>query len=1061
MKKLLLLLTMLIAFASVSFAQRTVTGTITDAKGESLVGASVIVKGTTVGTVTDLDGKFSLSVPANTTSVVVSFAGYESKEIALSESNVVTASLADALLGEIIVTGQSAGTDRRKIAADIQSISSKNLPPSATSIDQALVGKIAGAQISSVNGTPGAKTSILLRGVNSVNSGTNPMILVDGLELGVTDLNTIDNSSIGRVEVAQGAASTSLYGAQGANGVIQLFTKQGKEGFRVDFETGYTTSKSLNIGNLHKATTHGFNTNANNEVVDSKGNLLAIDPATGLYPQSLIFDNLNPLTQTNKPYDHNLKYIDHFALFFVEAPTLNNALSFSGAQKGFDFFFNVSNQFAKSNLLDNGDYNRSNVTLNLGIEVLKGLKFRSITRGAYTKSTINDGGGNNTIYAAFNTRPFVDYVNLFLPDGTRPAFIGGSTGVNGTNPFFINEYSHTNKQKIDLFQTFNLNYQPTSWLELDAKYGIDYRNETNLAVYDRQTENANVASTGYTTSNYSSGDQGETNNQQISASLNHFIAGATVRWGIGNLIRATTYGAFDYRNRVFKNYSTYGLNLPVYTPITAKQTGEQHVATDYTEPFVTYGYVFDQGLDFGDFAGVHGGFRSDYSSAFGQGSTPFTFPHANGYLRLSELGFWKNSSLKNSIEEFKLRAAYGQAGNQPRPFDRYAILNTPNVGASVGFALPDKLSNANLQVEISTETEIGADIGIKLGKGNWFNALTFQPTYWKRTTDNAIGTSTGIPSSGVASVLDNNLGLESHGFQLVTKLQVADTKNLSWNFAANFGAQSSSVTKVAGGSIILTSAVGSTGYIIEPGTKIGQLFGFLGIHDVNAVDKDGVPFIADANKSKYEVASNGWVVNSTTKQPFYSAKQYSFGDPNPTFIMNFINSISFGNGKAFTLNFQVDWVQGSHLYNQTKEWMYRDGIHSDYETPITINGQTGAWSAFYRGEYAVASRNGTKNYFYEDASFVRLRNIELSVDVAKLFDIKFTKSLIVSFSGRNLLTLTKYTGMDPEVNSSNVYGGTYGPNGSGGGYSSAWDRGTDHNTMPNLRQYTFGLRVGF
>ena len=520
-----------------------------------------------------------------------------------------------------------------------------------------------------------------------------------------------------------------------------------------------------------------------------------------------------------------------------------------------------------------------------------------------------------------------------------------------------------------------------------------------------------------------------------------------MRWGIGNLIKATSYGAFDYRNRVTKVYSAYGLNLPIYTPATTKQTSEQHVASDFTTPFVTFGYLFDQKFDFGEFAGVSGGFRTDYSSAFGAGSTPFTFPHANAYLRLSELSFWKNANLGKTFEEFKIRAAYGQAGIQPRPFDRYQTLNTPSIGGAVGFTLPDQLSNPNLNVEVSTESEIGADIAIRLGKGSWFNNITLQPTYWKRATDNGIGSSDFIPSSGVGSIVDNKLGLEAHGFQLVTRLQVAETKNFSWNFTANFGTQTSTVTKVAGAPIILTSSVGSTGYIIEPGTKIGQLFGYMGIHDVNAIDPNGKPYIADANKSLYEVASNGWVVKTSSKAPFFSPNKYSFGDPNPTFIMNFINGFKY---KGVSLDFQIDWVQGTHLYNQTKEWMYRDGIHADYEKPITIGGQTGAWSAFYRGVYAEVSRNGTKNYFYEDASFVRLRNIELAFDLAKLFDVKFTKNLVVSLSGRNLLTFTKYTGLDPEVNSSAVYND-----------SSAWDRGTDHNTMPNLRQYTFGLRIGF
>ena len=127
--------------------------------------------------------------------------------------------------------------------------------------------------------------------------------------------------------------------------------------------------------------------------------------------------------------------------------------------------------------------------------------------------------------------------------------------------------------------------------------------------------------------------------------------------------------------------------------------------------------------------------------------------------------------------------------------------------------------------------------------------------------------------------------------------------------------------------------------------------------------------------------------------------------------------------------------------------MYRDGIHADYENPITIGGQTGAWTAFYRGVYTARGNNGTKDYFYEDASFLRLRNISAGIDLAKAFNMKTFRKLQLVVSGRNLVTFTKYTGFDPEVSS--------------GANGSAWDRGTDHNTMPNVRSYQVSLNIGF
>jgi hypothetical protein len=161
--------------------------------------------------------------------------------------------------------------------------------------------------------------------------------------------------------------------------------------------------------------------------------------------------------------------------------------------------------------------------------------------------------------------------------------------------------------------------------------------------------------------------------------------------------------------------------------------------------------------------------------------------------------------------------------------------------------------------------------------------------------------------------------------------------------------------------------------------------------------------------------------------------------------MSFINDITISNWLTFS--FQIDVVSGNHLYNQTKEWMYRDGIHADYTKSFSIDGQEGAWTAFYRGVYAAVQRNGTKSYFYEDASFARLRNVAVAVDFAKVTKLPLLRKLQLVLSGRNLVTITKYTGMDPEIGS--------------GTTNSAWDRGTDHNTMPNFKAYQATLNFGF
>ena len=292
----------------------------------------------------------------------------------------------------------------------------------------------------------------------------------------------------------------------------------------------------------------------------------------------------------------------------------------------------------------------------------------------------------------------------------------------------------------------------------------------------------------------------------------------------------------------------------------------------------------------------------------------------------------------------------------------------------------------------------------------------------------------------------------SHGIEASLNLNVLSQKNFNWDFTTNFSKQTSKIASVIGSEVVVTSAAGSSNYVLRAGEKIGQLYGFLILKSLDQLNPTtGLPFIAKADQVNYEVASNGYVVNKTTKRPFNSPKQYAFGDPNPKFNMSFINNFSYKN--FLSLNMQWDWVYGSHLYNQTKSWMYRDGISSDYANPISITNptsgqvETQAFTAFYRGIYQAGANNGTKDYFYENSSFLRLRNISVALDFAKAFKINGFQRLQLVLSGRNLVTKTKYTGFDPEVSS--------------GSSNSAFDRGVDHNTIPNTKAYSVGLNIGF
>jgi TonB-linked SusC/RagA family outer membrane protein len=1050
---------------------RTITGTVVaQDDGLPVPGVSVGVKGTSIGTQTSADGKYSLPVPSGATTLSFSFIGYSTAEMPIAGSTVnVRLITLNRQLTEVVVTGSGVATSKAKLGISVESVSSRNLPQAPTaSIDQALVGKIPGAQISSVDGTPGARTNIVLRGINTIQRGTSPMILVDGVESGATDISLLDLSNVDHIEVVQGAASSTIYGAQGANGVIQIFTKKGQQGKpQINVSSSVAASSIINSGNVHQAKLTSFKTDASGNFVDNDGNIIALDengtfpgvtwafPAGNGNPTAMS----NPLNIANKPYGTNLKYYDHIQQLFRTAYTTNNSVNVSGATEKFDYNIGVTNNHQQSTIRTNGYNDRTNLVSNLGIELFKGFTLRSVTQLIYNRSTLNRNlgvGNSGGLFNALNASPFYDF-NQTLADGTLPFSLNsGTVSVNGSNPFYYTEYGRTRDNRVDILQNIQATYKVNKFVELAAKYGLNYSNREANYIYENQS--SNIASQNLNTfiSNFNGDNTGELNKNTYKTTFKNFNGSATIRtdfqkdFHLNVPITTATLLQYDYRKNVYEEFDTYGLGLPSYPIYNFNQTQTQAVAFDYTEPFVTYGYVLNQKIDVGEYGGVAGGFRSDYSSAFGQGSKPFTFPNANAYIRLSSFDFWKNSGLGRRISEFKLRAAFGKAGIQPQPFDRYPTVVPQNLGTNLAFALQNASRNPNLNVEVSREIEYGTDLAINGFKGNWLSSFNLSATYWTRKGTDVIYDVAVPPSTGAGTIRNNAIELSSSGFQASLSINVLRNKDFNWNVTTNFSHQTSKIDAINGPTIILASSAGSTQLTLNPGTKIGQIYGYKALTSLTQVNQSGVRYIADADLGDYEIV-NGMVVNKTTKGVQFTNEAYSFGDPNPKFNMSFINSFSY---KQLSFGFQFDWVHGSHLYNQTKEWMYRDGISSDYDVPVTIGGTSAAYTAYYRSIYADyfgarngPARNGTKDYFYEDASFVRLRNVSLAWDFSKLINNKVFRKVQLTFTGRNLLTFTKYTGFDPEISTGNS--------------NSAFDRGVDNSSSPNLKSYQVGLNLGF
>lgn len=1091
-KKTLLCLLVLLChvFISALHAQTSrITGTVSDDSGAPLPGTTVKIKGGG-GTVTDASGAFSINVEKGLTLVITAI-GYETKELKADVPVLnITLGIDKKVLSEVVITGVGTATSKRKLGISVESVTAEKLVNGpSTSIDQALIGKIPGAQISSVSGNPGDPVNILLRGINTVQNGTKPLIMLDGVQVSATDLNSLDLSNVERIEVVQGAASASIYGAQGANGVMQIFTKKGKRGpIAVTYSTNYAANSYINSGHVEKARFHPYMTDANNNIIDHiSGDILqytdlgSIEGISYAYGGATRYGVLDPRNIANKPYNANLKYYDHFKQVFQTGTSWNNNISISGASDRADFSLGVANNHTVSPVMKNGYVDRSNLTANLGTELFKGFRLRSITQVIYTKNTTvpglggaggylygkgNTAGKNDNIFSFLNTSPFFD-LTYKMADGNSPAFqTADFLSINAFNPFFVKQYTAGLDNKVDIVQSFNANYQVNRFLELDAKYGINYRTEKATWTYMNQTQNPNTMYYDAWSSQFANDATGEIDVWNYNTTFQNFLGSAYIRtdfqkdFNISVPIQTTTQVSFDYRKNKYKEEDVYGLGLPLSPPVNLSTARQLFVAPystttkttgNYEESFITYGYLVNQKIDFGDYGGIGGGFRSDWSSAFGSGASPFTFPNVYGYILPSSFHFWTDR-LETRIPYFKLRAAYGEAGIQPGPFDRYPTLDQNTIGSDVVYSVPVTGQNPDLQVEVSKELELGTDFTFNAGKGKWLRAVNTSFTYWKRKSENVIYTVSAPLSSGATGILNNAINLSSNGYQVQLNLPVYHSKNFTWDLTTNFSHQTSKIDRINGGAdIILTSAAGSTALVLTAGQKIGQIYGYKALTSVDETNQNGTKYISEQDAGKYQVV-NGTLVDTATRGIQFSSEAYPLGDPNPKFNASFISG--FGYKDFLTFSFQFDWIYGSHLYNQTKEWMYRDGIHGDYAKPITINGVTAAYTAYYQSAYSSAwgslygpGNNATKDYFYEDASFLRLRNISIGLDLAKVIKMKYFSRLQLVLTGRNILTVTNYTGFDPELSS--------------GAVNSSFDRGIDNSTIPNLKSYAVGLNVGF
>ncbi|MBC6989648.1 MULTISPECIES: SusC/RagA family TonB-linked outer membrane protein [Hymenobacter] len=999
---------------------RQVTGRVFSGTDKSpLPGVSVVLKGTTTATATDNDGKFTLAVPASGDGVLVfSSIGYDATEARLGSGSTVDVTLKEktTALNDVVVVGY--GTQRKRdVTGSVASVTAEQVAETPIArADQILQGRVSGVQVTQTNSEPGGNVSIRIRGTNSINSGNEPLFVVDGFP-GAGDLNSINPSDIESIEVLKDASATAIYGSRGANGVVIITTKKGKAGKNTISFEAYT-----GISNVRK-----------------KYDLMNAPQFASYLNDVQTLNNLENKTTTALPYTQQQiaamdKGTDWQDAIFRQGRMSNYQLGFNGGNE--DTRYNLSfNYFDQQGIILNSGFQRGSVRLNLDKKVSNKINvtFSSqISRTLQKITSVNTNGGSNggVVLDALRFSP-IQPVKDANGDYTFQNQPLPAVEIAG-NPVAYAKGSRDNLTTLRGLLNLAGEYQIIEGLKLRIAAGADlFNNQRNQyipsTVYVGQ--NTNGSATKASVNNYSWLNE---NTLTYDRKLNennalNVVAGLTFQQFVNENYSASA-------NNFFTNAlgsDNIGIGANVLTPVSGKNanTLASYFGRVNYRLFERYLFTFTM--------------RADGSSRFGPNNKWGYFPSAAFAYRVIDEPFMQGIT---SISDLKLRASYGITGNQEigsyQSLGRYG-LNAYTSGTTrlVGLSASN-IPNPDLSWESTAASDFGVDIAFLKNR-----ISVTADYYFKKTKDLLLQVS--VPqTSGFSNILQNAGSVQNKGFEFSLNTVNFDSKKFSWNTNLNFSLNRNKVLDLNGefqrfvgqsSTSIFPGATGATS-VLRVGEPIGSFFGyqFLGIWQtpeeitasgITNVVRPGDPRYADLNGDKKIDANDRTII----------------GRAQPKFIYGITNGFNFG---PVGLNIFIQGVQGSDVLNLNR-YELESGFTTTNKLATVVNRWTGPGTSntIPKANSVVRRNTGITSDIVENGSFVRLKTATISFKLPLPETVTGTvKSASIYVTGQNLITITKYSGYDPEVNS---FG------------NSGLSLNTDYNAFPSTRTFIAGVKIGF
>ncbi|MDA9773888.1 TonB-dependent receptor [Saprospiraceae bacterium] len=1009
------MMTFFIGLLGVSFlAAQSVSGELKDAGGEPLIGASVVVQGTARGTITDVEGRYTIAASEGEV-LVFSYLGYQSQTVKVGpDTNMSLTMIIDSgTLDEVVVVGYGS-RKKSDITGAVSSVTADefNAFP-VLDAGQALQGRAAGVVVQSNNGgEPGAPINIKIRGNTSINASSSPLIVVDGF-VGASMPQAADIQSI---EVLKDASATAIYGSRGSNGVVLVTTKKGKSGkLTLELNSNYGIQSPSNRLDLLNATEFS---DYQNQIRTNNGN--------------------------TTPYTQGAADTDWQDEIYRNGSTSNHQLAVSGGTDKINFYAS-GNYFLQEGIVVNSDFERYTFLSNIDAQATEKLKLglnlfgrRGSKNGVTTQSDGSVTVGNDDV---------ISLAMRFAPDKA----IRDENDIFTTNDAIGDELDNpyaVATERVD--ETVSDDFRANVYAQYDILENLSFK--TTLGV-SNESENRGIyqPSTLKITAGGVGGRASITNAKRTSLLSENYLTYDRAL-GKGNL---TLLGGYSYQKRITSAFSTAGTGFlsdafsyhALGTATGLLQPASSLSQVEIQSQFARLNYDFDNRFL------LTATVRRDGASNFAANNKFAIFPSAALAWKVSNESFLRDNE---TISNLKVRLSYGVTGNPSiSPYQslaRFSSLYASRNGETVFAITPDQPANPDLKWESSYQSNFGVDLGFI---ENRFNVAI--DLYNIDTKDLILGNN-GIPEYfGFASdeILTNVGEINNRGIELSLNTRNIVKGNFRWSTDFNIARNKNEVVALINDADIFGNAAPSyfshdRSYVLRVGEEVGVFWGYeyAGVYQGGdlpagtAVLEGGVagdPLFTDIPDEE----------TNMTDGVITEADRTIIGNPNPDFTWGLNNDFSFGN---FDLNIFFQGSQGGDIFNMTNVQLFNGDANTTRE--YYNNAWTSTNTDTDMPRVGNNSNREISSRFVEDGSYFRLKNIGLGYNLpANLTDKVKIAGARLSVSAQNIWTVTDYSGLDPEVN----YFGASGDNNT----SSNTVQGFDFGNYPTVQSIMFGLNIKF